>query len=445
MKGATAAEALEAEIDAVMPLPSIRRVVMSSVFVLVVGVGGLVGWAAATPLERAVVGSGALVAEGRRKTVTLLEPGILRELLVREGDRVGAGQPLLRLDTTQAEAVTQQVQAQYWGQSVRVARLMAEQAGQTRFVVPDPALAAAAANPAIAGVIEAERRLFAARWAAFDGATGVQRTRIAQLQQQTGAILAQQTSAATRLRATREELAGVTQLLASGFATRTRQWDLQRSEAELLGILGQAQAQEAQTREQIAQTEAEMAALALNRQQEIARELQEAQAMFADAEQRLRGALDVLSRREVVSPEAGTVAEIRFVTPGSSIGAGQAVLDLVPIDDRVIAETRVALTDIEQVRVGQPARLRLSAFRTAEMPLLDAQVTFVSPDRQVDPQGNAFFIARMELAPAALAAAPPVALAPGMPVEAYLLGETRTALDYVFRPLRDSLRRSLRD
>jgi HlyD family secretion protein len=440
-----AADALEAEMDAALPPPSLRRLMLGSAVVLTLGVGGLFGWAAATPLESAVIGNGTLIAEGKRKTVTLLEAGILRELLVREGERVAAGQPLLRLDTTQAEAAAQQAQALFWGQSVRVARLMAEQANDRRFDPPGGALAAAAANPSIGGVIEAEKRLFAARWGAFDGATGVQRTRIAQLQQQTIAIVAQRDAAATRLGAIREELVGVRQLLASGFATRTRLWELQRAEAELLGNLGQFTAQEAQTGEQIAQAEAELAALSLNRQQEIARELQEAQALVADAEQRRRGALDVLTRREVTAPEAGTVTEVRFFTPGSSIGAGQPVLDLVPLDDRVIAETRIAVTDTEMVRVGQRARMRLSAYRSMDVPLLDGEVIFVSPDRQTDPQGNVFFLARLHVDEAALAATPGLVLAPGMPVEAFLLGEKRTALDYVIRPLTDSLRRSMRD
>ncbi len=440
-----AADALEAEMDAVLPPPSLRRLMLASAAVLVLGVGGLVGWAAATPLERAVIGTGNLIAEGKRKTVILLEPGILRELLVREGERVAAGQPLLRLATTQSEAAAQQAQALFWGQSVRVARLLAEQSGERRFDPPDRALAAAAANPSIGGVVEAEKRLFAARWGAFDGATGVQRTRIAQLQQQVIALAAQRDAAATRLHTIREELVGVRQLLASGFATRTRLLELQRSEAELLGNLGQYTAQQAQTGEQIAQAEAELAALSLNRQQEIARELQEAQALVADAEQRLRGALDVLARREVTAPEAGTVTEVRFFTPGSSIGAGQPVLDIVPLDDRVIAETRIAVTDTEMVRVGQRARLRLSAYRTQEVPLLEGEVIFVSPDRQTDQQGSTFFLARLQLDPAALAEVPNVALVPGMPVEAFMLGERRTALDYVVRPLTDSLRRSMRD
>jgi HlyD family secretion protein len=246
----------------------------------------------------------------------------------------------------------------------------------------------------------------------------------------------------TRLRTVRQELVGVTQLLANGYATRTRHWELLRNEAEMLGNIGQYHGQEAATREAVAQAEAEMANLSLNRQQDVARDLQDAQAQLADAQQRLRGALDILSRREVTAPEAGTVTDIRFFTPGSSIAAGVPLLDLVPAGDRLVAEVRVTLTDIEQVRLGQPARLRLSAYRTQELPLLDGRVIYVSADRQQDPQGTWFYLVRLAML---AEATPGVTLGTGMPVDAYLLGERRTALDYVLRPLRDSLRRSLRD
>ena len=260
------------------------------------------------------------------------------------------------------------------------------------------------------------------------------------------AMTAQRDATATRLRAVREELAGVSQLLARGYATRTRLWELQRAEAEALGNLGQYRAQEAQSREQIAQAEWEMANLRLNRQQDVARELQEAQALLADAQERLRGAADVLQRREVVAPEGGVVTELRFFTPGSSIGAGQPVLDLVPLEDRLVAEAKIALNDVESVRVGQAARLKLSAFRSQELPLLDGKVIYISADRQTDPQSGAYFLARVEFDRAALERhAGGAVLNAGMPVEAYLIGERRTALDYVARPLRDSLRRSLRD
>ncbi|GGJ30181.1 HlyD family type I secretion periplasmic adaptor subunit [Neoroseomonas lacus] len=441
-----AADALEAAFDAAVPPPRIGRLVAAALVVLFAGVGGLLGWAALTPIERAVIGQGSLIAEGRRKTVTLLEAGILRALLVQEGDRVTAGQPLLRLDTTQADAAAAQARVAFWAQSVRAARLMAEQQDSRTMSLPEGAGAAGRVDPGIASVIAAETHLYAARWEAYEGALGVSRTRIAQMQEQMAAIAAQREATGTRLRAIREELDGVTQLVARGFATRTRQWELQRAEAELAGNLGQYQAQEAQALQAIAQAELEMANTRLNRQQEVARDLQDAQAQRADAQQRLRGAQDVLDRRLVTAPEAGVVTEIRFFTPGSSIGAGQPVLDLVPVDDRLAAEVRLALTDVENVHVGQKARLRLAAFRTREVPLVDTDVTYVSADRQTDAQGNSYFVARLAIDPAIAASLPPGAtLAPGMPVEAFILGERRSALDYVTRPLADGLRRSLRD
>jgi HlyD family secretion protein len=435
----------EAELEAAMPAPSLRRIALASTVSLVVGLGGLVAWAAATPIERAVVASGTLVAEGRRKTIQLLEPGLLRELLVREGETVAAGQPLLRLDVTQADAAANQARVQRWAAAARLARLRAEQSDQRALAFSPALLAAAAADPVVAAMVADEERFFAARWLAFDGQVAVQEARLAQFREQLIAASAQRAAFTTRLRATREELAGVNQLLARGYATRTRQLELQRAEAEFEGSMGQFAAQEAQMRQAIAQAELERGTLMLNRRSEIARDLQDAQALLADATERLRGAQDVLSRREVPAPEDGVVTDIRFVTPGSSIAAGQPVLDLVPRDDRLVVETQVALTDIEQVHLGGPVNIKLSAYRQRETPLIHGRIIYVAADRQQDNRGGSFFIVRAELDPASLASARGVQLAAGMPAEAFILGERRTALDYIVRPVQDSLRRALRD
>lgn len=437
------APAPEAELGA----PSLRGIALASLLTLVVGLGGLFTWAAMTPLERAVIGTGTLVAEGRRKTVNLMEPGLLRELVVREGDRVGAGQVLLRLDVTQAEAVASQARSAFHGGLARLARLVAEQAGDRRLEIPEAALAAGRASPTIASFIEAERRLFAARWAAYDGAVAAQRRRVAQASEQIGGLVAQRVAAGTRLRALREELAGVNQLLAAGFATRTRALELRRLEAEALGALGQFTAQEAQASEQMAQAELDARNLTLTREAEIARDLQETQAAVADAGDRMRAAQDLLARREVLAPEAGIVTDLRFFTAGSSIAAGQPVLDLVPLDTAILVEARIAPLDIEQVQAGQRVNIRLSAYRQREVPMLGGHLTYVSADRQTDSQGASFFLVRAALdSPGAApggAAIPP--LAAGMPAEVFVLGERRTVLDYLLRPLSDSLRRAGRD
>jgi len=438
----TAIQVLEAELDRTVPMPSLRRARLVAFLVVLTSVAAMLGWAIVTPLDRAVIASGALVAEGRRKTITLLDAGILRDLLVREGQTVVAGQPLLQLDMTQAEVAVQQALGQHWSQMARLARLVAEQQDLRQMQRP---LGAPLQTPVVRAMLDAEERLFQARWAAYDGAVAVQQTRIAQLHEQAAAQVAQRTSISTRLQAIREELAGVSQLLRGGFATRTRQWELQRSEAELLGNLGQIQAQEAQTREQLAQARLELANLSLVRQQEVARDLQDASVQIAEAEQRLRAAQDVLMRREVLAPEAGTVTDLRFFTAGSSIGAGQPVLDLVPLDDRLVVEARVQPVDIEMVHAGQRARLRLNAFRTRELLPLEGHVIYVAADRAHDQQGNPYFLVRAELDPAAVAANAGLVLAAGMPVEAFLLGERRTIIDYLLHPLLAGMRRSLRD
>ena len=438
------------DLEMAIGAPSLRRLALVSAATLVIGVGGLFGWAASTPLERAVIGAGSFVAEGRRKTVTLLEPGILRQLAVREGDTVQAGQVLFRLDVTQAEAASNQARAVYASGIARIARLTAEQAGQRRFAAPAETAEGGSFGQTMTTVMQAEQRLFAARWAAYDGALAAARRHSAQYGDQMRALAAQKTAAGTRLQALRDELAGVNQLLTLGFATRTRALELRRNEAEALGNLGQYAAQESQARELQAQAELEAENLNLTRQSEIARDLQEAHAATADAAERLRAAQDVLTRREVPAPEAGTVTDIRYFTPGSSIAAGQPVLDLVPLGAALVVEARIAPNDIEQVAVGQQVNVRLSAFRQREVPLLTGRLTYVSADRQTDTQGSAFFLARAALNPISAAegkennlSIPP--LAAGMPAEVFVLGEERTVLDYLLRPLRDSLRRALRD
>jgi HlyD family secretion protein len=159
-------------------------------------------------------------------------------------------------------------------------------------------------------------------------------------------------------------------------------------------------------------------------------------------EQRLLAAKNARARREWMAPEAGVVTDIRFVTPSSSITEGQPVLDLVPLDDRLVVEARIAPGDVEQVQPGQRVNIRLTALRQRPTPLLAGTLTYISADRQADQQGQPLFLARADIEPAGLAG---LRLTPGIPAEVFVLGETRSALAYLVSPIRDSLRRALRD
>lgn len=439
-------ESLEAQLEASIRTPPVGRMVRAALLTLGLSLVPLACWATMTTMERAVIAGGQLAPEGRRKSVNLLEPGILRRLEVREGQVVRAGQTLLQLDVTQAEAAAGQARAQVWSGRARLARLRAEAAEERVLAIPADLAREAAADPAVRTFVEAERALFAARWSAFDGQVAVQERQVSQFQEQVAGVRAQRDAAQSQIRSTRDQISSLSQLLKDGFASRFRVLELQRMEEGYRAAFGQAQSQEMQLREAIAQAQRQLSALRLNRLSEIATDTQSTEATVAAAAEQLRAAADVLARREVVAPEDGKVTNIRAFTPGASISAGEPVLDLVPAHDRFVAEAHVQPTDIEQVEVGQRVNVRLSSYRMRALPLVPGRVIQVAADAQTTQAGASFYVVRAELDFDTLGpAAEGLVLSAGMPTEVYVLGERRTPLDYIWSPLRNSARRTFRD
>ena len=440
------AESLEAQLEASVRTPPVGRMVRTALLTLGLSLVPLFGWATMTTMERAVLATAQLVPEGRRKSVNLLEAGILRRLEVREGQVVREGQTLLQLDVTQAEAVAGQARAQYWSGRARTARLRAEATEERVLFVPPDLAREAAADPAARGFVDGERALFAARWKAYDGQVAVQERQVTQLQEQVAGARAQREAAQSQLRSIRDQIASLNQLMAQGFAARFRVLEMQRMEQSYLATLGQAQSQESHLREAITGAQRQLSALRLNRLSEVATDIQATEAQVAAAQQQTRAAEDVLARREVVAPEDGKVTNIRAFTPGSSIAAGEAILDIVPARDRFVAEAQVQPTDIEQVEVGQRVNVRLSAYRMRSLPLVPGRVIQVAADAQTAQNGASFYVVRAEMDLDALGpAAGDLVLSAGMPAEVYVLGERRTPLDYLVAPLRNSARRAFRD
>lgn len=440
------AASLEAQLEASIKTPPVGRIVRAALITLALTMVPFVGWGTMTTLEQAVLAGGQLIPEGRRKTVNLLEPGILRRLEVREGEAVRKGQILLQLDVTQAEATADQAKAQYWGGRARLARLRAEQAEERSLTFPEDLRETAAADPSVATFLEVEQSLFKARWSAFDAAVAVQERQITQFQEQVSGARAQLVAAQAQLRSTRDQIASLNQLLSQGFAARFRVLEMQRMEQGYLATIGQYTSQESQLREAISQAQSQLAAIRLNRLSDIANDMQTTEATVATATQQLRAAQDVLQRREVVSPEDGKVTNIRTFTPGSSIAGGEPILDLVPVHDRFVVEAQVMPVDIEQVAVGQEVNVRLTSYRMRSTPLIPGHVIYVSADVQQIPQSNVnFYTIRAELDQEFLKTLPGLLLAAGMPCEVYVLGEKRTPFDYIWAPIRSIARRAFRD
>jgi HlyD family secretion protein len=426
--------------------PSLRQTVLAGVIVVICAFGGFFGWALFARLDAAVVANGVVVVDSQRKTVQHLEGGILRALLVREGDPVAAGQALAILDSTQADALLVQVSGQRNAVRAELARLAAEHADARTLAFPDELRALAAEQPPVADLLAVQTRLFEARWQAHDGAVAVLRQRMEQLRTEAAAAEAQLAADTERLALYEEELGNVNYLLRKGYERRPRMLELKRVVAELRGRLGELANTIAGARAEHAATELEIANLRQNRLAEIARDLAAGQAQDAELTQRIRAASDVRERKQIVAPQAGVVVDVRTVTPGGVIGPGQPLLDIVPVDDDLIVEAKVAPDNIEHVFPGLPAEVKLSAYRRADAPVVTGAVDYVSADQLRDPRdGDPYFLVRVRLRKESLALLDDARPSPGMPTEVMINTGSRRAIDYFVEPITSRMRRSFHE
>lgn len=433
------------EAEAALPQGSLRRIAQLSLLTVVLGFGGLLAWAAVAEVESAVPAAGMIVSSGKRKTVILAENGILRELLVREGDKVAAGQLLLRLDDVQVRTARSQANVLYWSAIARATRLAAEVADRRELPLAPALRDAAASDPAVAAAVEAEAKQFRDRWGAVDAFVRVQERKIAQQQATMEALRAQAAAARTRLFLVLEELRGVDFLMARGLSTKPRQLELRRTEADLGGQIGQFGAQLASAMQAIAQIGLETINAAELRRADISRERSETQAAQSDAEQRLAAAQDLLSKREVLAPEAGTVTDIHYFTPGSSIVAGQPVLDVVPGNAELLVEGNVAPNEVEHLQAGQRVNVRLTAYKSHRVPVLTGRLIYVGADRQLDATNQPYFLIRARIDSDMLRDKPGVVLLPGMPADVLVINGARSVLDFLVSPIRDSVHHAMRE
>jgi HlyD family secretion protein len=425
--------------------PPLRPTALAGIATIVVAFGGFFGWAYLAPLNSAAIASGVVMVDSHRKTVQHLEGGILKELLVREGDIVKAGQVLVRLDGTLADATFGQIRGQQLAALARVTRLRAEQIDARGISFPAE-LTNEAGDPSVADIIKTEERLFFARWESYDGQSAVQRKRIAQFNEEIAALQSQAAASGDRLTYTEEQLNNVRGLVEKGFERRPRLLELQSQAAEHRGKRGEYLANIARARQAIAGAEQDILNLQNQRRTDVTKELQDSQTLLADLTDRLRAATDIVQRKDVVAPQDGLITDLKFFTTGGVIAPGAPILDIVPLDDNLIVEAHVSPGDIDVVRVGLPAFVRLTAYKQHRVPPIAGTVIYVSADKLVDQRnGEPYFTARVRLSPQSLAELKRVELYPGMPAEVMMVTGERRAIDYFVAPITDSMRRAFRE
>jgi HlyD family secretion protein len=426
---------------------SLKGPLLAATAIVLLFFGGFGSWAMLAPLARAAVAPAIVAPENYRKTVQHLEGGIVQDIRVRDGSKVEAGDVLLTLDDTQIRAGYAAARSKLAALQAREARLTAEQDGRADIRFPEELLALAAESPEIERLVGAERAALAASRQALADRVAMLKGRLAQSQANLKAYKAGTASITSQLRLIDEEIGTVKDLVDRGLDRKPRLLALQRARADLDGQMATTAGSIASTQELIGAVSAELASVTSRFIEEVATGLAEARAEATELGAKVRSARDQLQRTVIQAPLAGTVVQLRQHTPGGVIKAGEPILDILPRDEPLVIEARVAPADIDVVHPGLPADVHLLAYSSRYMPRIHGEVRKVSADRLTDPNnGQPYYAAQIVIDPAALhAAAPQVELLAGMPAEALILTGERTLLDYLIEPIRRTFRRALRE
>jgi HlyD family secretion protein len=421
---------------------SYQRELKTGLRVLIIGLvlGG--GWMVLMPLAGAVVVPGNLVVRSNVKTIQHPTGGVVAEIPVHNGARVAVGDLLLRLDKTQAQASLQTVSKQFDEARGRIARLVAERDGLPQPDVP-PDMTARMGESSVQSLLASEQTLFTARASARASQKDLLQSRVSQLGEEIGGLEAQVASKAKQLDLITGELTGVQDLFDKRLVPLTRLTTLQRESARIEGERGQLISSIAETKAKVGEAQLQIVKIDQDFRTDVVKELGEAQAKAAELEQRSVAARDQLDRIELRSPTSGIIHQLAAHTLGGVIRAGDAIMEIVPDSDDLQVEARLQPTDIDQVRTGQKALIKFSAFNQRVTPQIVGLVNFVSPDVSHDQQSNAsYFTVRMTLPEEERRRLAGLQLVSGMPAEVFLQTGSRTMMSYLLKPITEQLGRA---
>jgi HlyD family secretion protein len=424
----------------------LRPVTWTANLLVLCFVVGLGTWSTFAPLESAAIAFGSVESESSRKTIQHLEGGIIKQILIADGDIVRAGQTLILLQDTRANAEVQSLNGQLWDAIAREARLTAEQHGLERVSFPQELETARKENQLAASVLLERENIFETRRQVFQSQIAVNREKSTQVEKEIEGLKAQGGAAARRVAILRDEVATVAMLVEKGLERRPRLLNLEREAADIEGRRGEINAQISRAEQVISESHTSLLKLENDRQNEIALSLREAQNQIFQLRERLQGANDQLLRTAVRAPEDGVVTDLRIHTPGGVIGAGAPLLDLVPRQDRLIVTARVRPEDIDVVRPGLEADVTLLPYNQRRVPPLHGTVTHVSADRLLDKRTDQpYYATKIRVRDPQAAGVDGVRIIPGMPTQVFIKTGMGTVALYALKPLLDSFNRAFRE
>lgn len=425
---------------------SIRGHLIAACVIAGILVVGLAGWARTTELAGAVIANGVVVVDLNVKKVQHPTGGLIGELRVGNDELVQAGEVLVRLDDTQTKAnlgvFTTNLDELY----ARQARQEAEKEGADIIRFPDDLLARGATDPAVAHILEAERKLFNFRAESREGQKAQLRERASQLREEVAGQGEQIEAKTKEIALIQEELKGVMELWQKQLVPYSRVTSLQRDEARLEGERGELTASKASSSGKIAEVALQIIQVDQDLRSKVAEELSDVRQKIAELSERKITAEDQLRHVDIRAPQTGRVHELAVHTVGGVISAGETLMLIVPENDTLSIEARVSPNDIDQVHPDQPVVLRFSAFNQRTTPQLNGTINWISPDLTQDQHTNtSYYTVRIRVSDAEIARLKGLHIIPGMPVETFIQTGERTVLSYLVKPLTDQIMRSFRE
>ncbi|KAB2882955.1 MAG: HlyD family type I secretion periplasmic adaptor subunit [Albidovulum sp.] len=427
-------------------VPSSRGPVLLGLVALALLLGGFGLWSATSQIAGAVVAGGQVEVEQNRQVVQHPDGGVVEEILVKDGDLVAAGAPLLRLDGALLRSELAIVEGQFFEILARRGRLEAERDDAASVTFPEELARFAEGRPEIAALMAGQERLFAARAETEANEIDQLRRRSAQIASQIAGIAAQRAATDSQLVLIGKELADLTGLLDKGLTQAGRVLALEREKARLEGVAGELDATRAEAEGKITEIDIEVLKRGSTRREEANTQLRDLGYRELELAERRRTLSEQIDRLEIRAPVSGVVHALQVTTPRSVIRAADPVLYLIPQDRPLVIAARVSPVHVDEVRVGQEVTLRFAALDSRTTPELLGQVARVSADALTDEASrSAYYRAEVTLEPGELAKLAGHAIIPGMPVEVFIRTGERTPLAYLVKPLAEYFNRAFRE
>ena len=404
--------------------------------------GGLL-WSSVTRLDGAAIAHGTVGVESNRKSVAHLEGGIVKRILIDEGQAVLEGQPLIEIDNTRAFATLELLNNRQNVLVAKKARLDAERRDLPTIEFPS-ALLDLGSDPLMIDLMDGEMHVLETRRQNLDRQDSIIRERISKQSAIIRGHRAKRIAIEKRLALLQDEFGMMSKLLKKGLVAKNRVLSVERSIVDSEGEFQDLAANIAEAGDEIAKLEMERALSMDRHQRDVAAEIQETNERMAEVAEQIRAAKDVLARTVIKAPEDGVVVALRHHTLGGVVQAGEPILDIVPNHDQHIIELRINPNDVDVIFPGQRARVRLAAYNARTSPMIEGTVINVSPDKTSDPvTGSTFFTGRVMPDIGTLESIP--SLMSGMQAEVFIMTAERTVLDYLLDPLFRSIDRAGRE